>query len=173
MYLIKLFTQIFPFLAIILSLVFSKTNFYIFYLFIGILLSGVFNSFIKNIISKPIADNFNLTSFFRPDNASNCGLFPNDNNKLNNSNIGMPSGHVQTAGFISTYLLLYLNKFNLLNNVYIILLCLLPLVIIYGRVYESNCHTLSQCIIGLIIGIITGLYYFKIIENYIIYQPLL
>ncbi len=79
----------------------------------------------------------------------------------------MPSGHAQTAGFISVYLWLYLNKINMLTDPVKILLLLLPMIVIYGRI-SSKCHNIIQTIIGLLIGVYTGYIYYEIIEKNIV-----
>lgn len=135
-------------------------------LFLGIVLiiNDKFNGILKNYLFKPILGNTNhiiLGLGKRPNGAKNCGYFTNCNAKPSTT-YGMPSGHSQSTLFFSTYVILNLlnNDFN--NNIKIfgtLLFILISIGIMYSRVY-LNCHTIQQVIIGGIIGIILGYFYY-------------
>jgi membrane-associated phospholipid phosphatase len=132
-----------PILLILLSwyLLFDNKNLF-FYFNIGLFSNTVLNIILKGIIQQP-----------RP-------MFDSKKIKLMASHAkeyffqngipfdiyGMPSGHAQTAFFITVFLYLSLKHTNLLY------LCILfSLVICYQRV-KFEYHTISQVIVGSIIG---------------------
>jgi membrane-associated phospholipid phosphatase len=81
--------------------------------------------------------------------------------KMKNNSYGMPSGHSQFAGAVSTYIILhnYKNKFIVISSI------MWMLYIMYSRVYEKF-HTVQQTIVGCFIGCILGYYVY---EYYIFY----
>lgn len=122
------------------------------------------NEYLKELSHKYLG---NSSWGLRPTGAINCGLFIDENNpKKNAKSYGMPSGHTHFASAFATYHFLK-NK-----NPWWFLIALL---IGYSRIY-LNCHTISQVIIGFIIGTISGIiiYYsvntlqftFSKLENY-------
>lgn len=71
--------------------------------------------------------------------------------KIKSNSYGMPSGHSQFAGAVSTYIILHNYK-----NILIILSSIIwMLYIMYSRVYEKF-HTVQQTIIGSFIGCLLG-----------------
>lgn len=108
----------------------------------------------------------------RPSNIISLDNNSNDMDEKNNT-YGMPSGHCQNSFLFSTYLIfniisIYKNKINnyYINILYkflgIIIIISYSLFIIYSRVYEKY-HTIQQCILGSVIGIILGILYYIII----------
>lgn len=126
-----------------------SSDFSLLYFFILLQLNEPLNTIFKNIFKSD-----------RPDGASNCGIINNPNKIA--TTFGMPSGHSQVAWFISIYLILYLyNKQDYTYWKYVILI-ILPLLVMYSRIYMFNCHTPMQTIVGAIFGIILGYLAFKI-----------
>ena len=167
------------FLSITLYLI--TKNLFILYIFIGIILCSIITYFLKNILFKFFKSfilyyNFNyikriLGPFERPPNAKNC-----DNFYINQTNFsytsGMPSGHSILAGYLSVFIYYYLvNKYKIKqeNQKYIFMFSILfVFYTMYTRIL-FECHTLQQTIIGSIIGVILGHYYYmlsnKLINN--------
>ncbi len=76
--------------------------------------------------------------------------------KLKSNSYGMPSGHSQFAGAISTYIILHNYK-----NIFIVVSSIMGMLyIMYSRVYEKF-HTVQQTIIGSFIGCILGYYVYE------------
>jgi len=76
--------------------------------------------------------------------------------KIKSNSYGMPSGHSQFAGAISTYIILHNYK-----NIFIVLSSIMAMLyIMYSRVYEKF-HTVQQTIIGSFIGCIYGYYAYE------------
>ena len=160
-----------------------------FYLVILVLLTIVFNIFLKNAIMKPLYkwsggnDLFLLGIGTRPSGAMSC-QFTIDGKQ--ETSFGMPSGHSQIVWTIGTYFICRLiNRFidnvnkNLnqnsnatmaaiiLDDIWIfisvgIVLCVM-IYISYSRVYIEGCHTIQQVSVGGIIGSILGFlaFYFE------------
>lgn len=99
----------------------------------------------------------------RPDPNAPCGLFgsPVDN-------FGMPSIHAALSLFISMYILqqVRFSKKTLSNEILKIVFIVYPLFIGYSRMY-LKCHSLSQIIMGYIIGYLFFWYIHKFIIPYI------
>lgn len=76
--------------------------------------------------------------------------------KIKSNSYGMPSGHSQFAGSVSTYIILH----NYKNIVIVISSIMGMLYIMYSRVYEKF-HTVQQTIIGSSIGCILGYYAYE------------
>lgn len=149
-----------------------------FYLVILLLLTNVFNVFLKYGVMKPLYkwlnsnDLFLLGSGSRPPGAMNCE-FSIDGKKA--TSFGMPSGHSQIAWTIGIYLICnliyrFINNLNNQNNpnkaeiiMYNILIFISIIVILsaiiyisYSRVYIEGCHTIQQVSVGSIVGLILG-----------------
>ena len=114
-----------PILASVISFIlyFIINDLFIFYLFIGTLLSGILTTFLKDIIFLNIEKFLlyyncytikNILGIFeRPPGAKNCGSFYIDEFNFSKSR-GMPSGHSILAGYISIYMYYYLiNKYKI------------------------------------------------------------
>ncbi len=164
-------------------------NFNSFYIVILVLLTNVFNAFLKYAIMQPLYKWSGSNNIFllgigtRPSGAISC-QFAIDGKKA--SSFGMPSGHSQIAWTIGTYFICRLiNRFidnvnkNLnqnsnatmaaiiLDDIWIfisvgIILCVM-IYISYSRVYIEGCHTIQQVSVGGIIGTILGFlaFYFE------------
>jgi len=177
MLLLNIINELFRALPLLSSLIFGIIYFitndiYMLYIFIGTYITSITTHLCKNLIFKYIEiflsyNNFNtiksiLGSFERPINAKNCGNFYINETNYSTSK-GMPSGHCILAGYISIYMYYYIiNKYKIdkKKHNYILLLCVsFTFYTMYTRVL-FGCHTLEQTIIGGIIGMILGHYYY-------------
>lgn len=160
-----------------------------FYLLILVLLTNVFNAFLKYAVMKPLYkwtggnDLFLLGSGSRPSGAMSC-QFAIDGKRA--TSFGMPSGHSQIAWTIGTYLICQLvNRFIgnvnqnskqgndnttasiILDNIWIFisigLILAVMIYISYSRVYIEGCHTIQQVSVGGIVGVVLGFlaFYFE------------
>ena len=160
-----------------------------FYLVILVILTTLFNAFLKYAVMKPLYklsggnDLFLLGSGSRPSGAMSC-KFALDGKKA--TSFGMPSGHSQIAWTIGTYLICRLiNRFIdnvnqnskqnnntklaslILDNIWIFIsisvILGIMIFISYSRVYIEGCHTIQQVSVGGIIGVILGFiaFYFE------------
>lgn len=87
----------------------------------------------------------------RPVSANNCNIM-NSGGKLDNPWIGMPSGHVMSTAFILTLYGLMIPRLK--NSTYYWLFVVaLVMLVSTGRVLKE-CHTVNQCIVGCICGIL-------------------
>jgi membrane-associated phospholipid phosphatase len=160
-----------------------------FYLVILVILTTLFNAFLKYAVMKPLYkwlgsnDLFLLGSGSRPSGAMSC-KFALDGKKA--TSFGMPSGHSQIAWTIGTYLICRLiNRFIdnvnqnskqnnntklaslILDDIWIFIsigvILGIMIFISYSRVYIEGCHTIQQVSIGGIIGLILGIiaFYFE------------
>ena len=147
---------------------------FLFYLAFGMVVTQYFVKSIKNIFSHfySIFINTNkntnlpiLGRFSRPDGATNCGSFYKSPNNLSTSS-GMPSGHSILAGFTSIYLYYYLiDKYKIKKHFHdkLLITCLLfTFYTMYTRIL-FNCHTIQQTIVGALLGILFGHYYYKLL----------
>ncbi len=113
-----------PFLLFIISFfLLYKTPFFLYLYIIGFILNSLINVFLKNIIRQP-----------RPN--------------IKRASFGMPSGHAQSVFFSTMFILLTLKIPLYITSIY--------LLISFNTGYQSvkyNYHTISQVIIGCLIGI--------------------
>ena len=184
MLLFNIINELFRALPLLSSVIFGLIYFitkdiYIFYIFIGTLLTSIITNISKNIIFKYIEVflsyyNFNtiksiLGTFERPLGAKNCGNFYINETNFSTTK-GMPSGHSILAGYISIYMYYYIiNKYKIdkKKHNYVLLLCIsFTFYIMYTRIL-FGCHTIEQTIIGGIIGIIVGHYYYLLANKLI------
>lgn len=172
-------TQMYPLFLMIGSIMISTItqNPEGIYLFFGLLLSIPTNSVLKNYVAKYIAQLYgrkdisgdivgNFGRFERPIGAANCGVVPN--NHLNDTSYGMPSGHSESAWFASTYIIMYIIDNYPKNSIYYISiasLLIIPMIVMYARVNISKCHTVEQTLVGALVGIVTGVLYYKLIHK--------
>lgn len=158
-----------------------------FYLVILVILTTLFNAFLKIAVMKPLYklsggnDLFLLGTGSRPSGAMSC-KFALDGKKA--TSFGMPSGHSQIAWTIGTYLICRLiNRFidNIKNNnntkmttlilddiwIFISIVIILGVMIFisYSRVYIEGCHTIQQISVGGIIGLVIGFIAFYFEDN--------
>ncbi|KAG5674014.1 hypothetical protein PVAND_004007 [Polypedilum vanderplanki] len=121
----------------------------IFY-FIGILLNEALNMTLKYLIKEPrpaVRDNYYVQ-------------------------FGMPSSHSQFMLFFTTYSILFLFKRlhqnslveRIFRGIIVILMIIVTALICYGRLYLMY-HTLSQVIVGAIIGFMTALIWFVFVHS--------
>lgn len=137
--------------------------------FIGICVQLIVNIILKYSFHK-IYKNRKIPLFgsgLRPEGAANCGFFYDKHeSKYKGLSYGFPSGHSQSAAFISFYLYFFVHKKYYKTNklIYIILttiLILLMVITMLSRIYVENCHTIGQVIAGALIGaIIAYIYYY-------------
>ena len=147
---------------------------FIFYLAIGMVITQYLVKYIKNIFSyfySILINNTNeyielpiLGKFSRPEGAANCGSFYKSTDNLSTSS-GMPSGHSILAGFTSIFLYYYLiDKYKIKKQYHdkVLFSCLLfTFYTMYTRIL-FNCHTIQQTIVGALLGILFGHYYYKL-----------
>lgn len=72
---------------------------------------------------------------------------------------GLPSGHCQTIGFVSAWVIIYLiaNRVNVEISIPIsIILLLVTYMMIYSRAVYFKCHTWLQAMSGTFLGILTA-----------------
>lgn len=123
-----------------------------FYYNVGILVNAILNLVLKGIIQEPRPLFDNKKIHLMKTNAKH--FFYNDGIPFNI--FGMPSGHAQTAFFITVFIYLSLRK----NNIFYLFL-LYSLFICYQRV-KSDYHSLSQVIVGSIVGSAFGYFVYKL-----------
>lgn len=126
------------------------------------LIFGFFGNVLLKNISKFLFPNCKL--FKRPNPPSfGCGAFRNCNNPV--VTWGMPSGHTQIAVMTSVFWILYIldNNPNLdIWNIFTIFkFIILAIIISISRVY-LGCHNWIQVFTGAFIGIILGIFIYKL-----------
>ncbi len=125
-----------------------------------------FNWSLKHLILQPIMGNKSypiIGSGMRPKGAKNCGAFING--KIATS-YGMPSGHSQFAGVITSYIILQLidanannfPKHDVMRGMFVIAALIMGFSVCLSRIY-LGCHTVQQVILGAIIGLCVGTWY--------------
>ena len=156
-----------------LIMVMVKINNYSVFLLIGIIMNYTLNKLLKlNFCgymykNKDSPDN---DIFDRPSNKA-CSIFDVCDKTTKFQTCGFPSGHVQMITFVSIFTILkYYNDYKN-NNMSLykflgisIIFTTLPLMVAYSRV-KIKCHTILQTIAGAIIGAITAIGYYKIVNN--------
>ena len=135
-----------PYIMILYSigLLFSKPNM-LFYFIIGICLSFIVNNILKGIIKQPRPE-FNTKEVSIALQTSAVRYI------LGYDIYGMPSGHAQTSFFITTFI--YLVTRQVLITFFMILL---SIMVMFQRVIYNE-HTISQVLVGAIIGILFGFF---------------
>lgn len=154
-------------IIITISLIFSyfiTHNIELLLLALFLQFSNLMNYLVKNYVFKkffgkqiPLLGRGN-----RPDGAKDCGEFI-DVDSRDSSTYGMPSGHAQFSGFLCVYLILMIldGKYSKkLKIIKIITIITLSFIIVSSRVY-FGCHTIQQVSIGLILGILFGIVFYK------------
>lgn len=135
-----------PYIMILYSigLLFSKPNM-LFYFIVGICLSFIVNNILKGIIKQP-RPKFNTKEVSIALQTSAVRYI------LGYDIYGMPSGHAQTSFFITTFI--YLVTRQVLITFFMILL---SIMVMFQRVIYNE-HTISQVLVGSIIGILFGFF---------------
>jgi membrane-associated phospholipid phosphatase len=175
--LMRMFPEMFPFFCFIIYLATSDNL--LLYIIIVSYINFLLNTLFKNISSRiyKIQRSVNIPIIGRgprPLGSHMCDFG-------HKQSFGMPSGHAQiTWTFVVLVILLILQKkggnYDLcelkhLGNIQskdlfrIICLVLLGITVCYSRVYVEGCHTLEQVIVGTIIGISLGVFFFKMMKN--------
>ena len=134
-----------------LTLLYNKPTLYYYYIF-GLVINSMLNITLKLLIKEP-----------RPLKNANANETKNENtdtslafsNLAHFDNYGMPSGHAQIVFFSSIYI------WSAFKNIKLSLVYLcISLITLYQRV-KYNKHTISQVIVGSIIGsLMAALTYF-------------
>lgn len=128
---------------------------------IGLILNGILWVVLTRFL------NHYLPEYSKRPNTEHCGYI--ENGKSINAS-GLPSGHCQTMGFISIWVILYMIygedyiniRTNPLLSSIIILIALYSIVgMIHSRAYYYKCHTVLQASIGTFIGMITAVVLWK------------
>jgi membrane-associated phospholipid phosphatase len=135
-----------PYIMILYSigLLFSKSNM-LFYFIVGICLSFIVNNILKGIIKQPRPE-FNTKEVSIALQTSAVRYI------LGYDIYGMPSGHAQTSFFITTFI--YLVTRQIFITFFMILL---SVMVMFQRVIYNE-HTISQVLVGAIIGILFGFF---------------
>jgi membrane-associated phospholipid phosphatase len=114
----------------------NKINYLKIYIF-GYILNIILNVILKNIIKEP-----------RPSKNSRALEIAVANKKMVDlDKFGMPSGHAQTCGFTLAFITLVLNN-SFITGLYLVI----TFLSLFQRHKYSN-HTISQLIVGVIVGI--------------------
>jgi membrane-associated phospholipid phosphatase len=138
-------------------------------LFIGLILEdpiGLYflcihfiNSLINPIIKYTVKQS-------RPRGAKNCASYVTYFTKSHS--YGMPSGHSQNMGLVFGFWICYIwtnrHKSSILKVIGALFIIISSLYIPYSRVIVG-CHSVSQVIIGFIIGLIVGVYSYRLYET--------
>ncbi len=142
----------------------SLNNYYLLLLPVGLVISGIINLVLKQLLVL-----FPQKIFVRPDGARGCGA--GCGNNLAEGQQGFPSGHAQTAWFFAIFMIMY--NITFVNNNYLVILIYLifAATISFSRLgyyplLGTLCHTPLQVIVGSNLGIILGLVYFNILYYY-------
>ena len=128
-----------------------------------LLLSGVTNTILKELICKPLMKDKIYPIIgrgTRPNNIESSISY------IKNS-YGMPSAHSQNISVFSIFLIYFIMKSSLKKNekkILIFTLMTFVLIVMYGRVYLSKVHTNQQVIVGYIIGYLVFMIYYKSVE---------
>ena len=122
-----------PLLLFILTVfLLSNKQIFLAYYLIGIFINTIINIFLKLLICDP-----------RPSS--------DIVDRLKFDKYGMPSGHSQSVGFSTAYIFCTLNSQSIF-----VLYSIISLITMFQR-YKNHCHTISQIVIGYIIGIVFGI----------------
>ena len=121
------------------------------YLILGIIITVFFQSFIKDIVDE---DTYKVLK--RPDDAYDCNITNDDG--FCGDEPGFPSGHVASASFFFTLLLLRTNNFTKEN----LIKYNIPVVIMGIARYKKSCHNVTQIIGGYILGLIVAFSLFRL-----------
>ena len=134
------------------------------YFFSILLICEQIKDFVKHKIVKPIMGNKKypiLGRGTRPPGAVDCGLYrTGSKKKCPTTSYGMPSGHSQSALLFSTYNILSLIK-NSNNNPLLYFINIFFAVFIPWSRVNAKVHTIQQTIVGGILGIGLGYFFFN------------
>lgn len=141
-----------PYILIIISifLLINKPIFLYFYIG-GTIVNTIVNFILKELFKDP-----------RPnENKEIIELLSYNGKMVDINKYGMPSGHSQSVGFSSTFI------YFVLKNIYILWGYLIISLITMFQRFQYNYHTLFQILIGFIVGIMIGYYFFACAKNMI------
>jgi membrane-associated phospholipid phosphatase len=129
---------------------------------IGAIVEIILNTSLKSLISTFFP---NFTLFLRPNPPkTGCGYFTDCTKVL--KTYGMPSGHSQSAAVFAVFWTLYiLNNYPTTIYTYfsIIGIIITSIMVLYSRIY-IGCHNTAQVFVGSIIGLIYGIFLYKIVK---------
>ena len=129
-----------------LSLLYKKSTLFSGYV-IGNIINILLNFILKGIFRQP-----------RPTEDSHIfNAYVANGKRLGYDKFGMPSGHAQTAFFSTTFMYFALNN---TNNTIVAIYLLISFITAYQRIKYKN-HTVTQVIVGSIIGTILGFYFYN------------
>lgn len=146
---------------VFMSFVLFKSKYWL-YAGIGLIFNGILWLILTNIT------HYYLPQFAKRPNIVHCGYIENGKS-IDFS--GMPSGHAQTIGFISIWVILYMmfGKDYININTHPILAIIIIMISIYSiigmihsRAYYYKCHTVLQASVGSLIGMISALLLWQI-----------
>ena len=136
-------------LLLIAFLLLEKKQNLFFYYFVGVFLNVIINIILKGIFKQPRpSDDLKTVEL-----ALKKGLF------LPFDVYGMPSGHAQFCAFSSVFLFLSTKNWNIL-----FLLLFLSLIVVWQRIYFEY-HSISQILVGLIVGGLFGFIIYSFSQN--------
>ena len=146
-----------PLITFLIAIIIN--NYYLVFLSIGLIISGIINHLLKLLT---IGSSHKI--FIRPSGAKGCSA--ECGNEPRDGDPGFPSGHAQNAWFFSTFMILYYLAQDRHNPIVIIIYIILALVISFSRLgyipqLGTLCHTQFQVLVGSGLGIILATIYFK------------
>lgn len=141
---------------VILFLVFLENRRFWLFMLAGILINGIIW-----LILGTLTDKYTPDLAKRPQ-TKHCA-YTETNKEISFS--GLPSGHCQTIGFVSAWVILYfiVNRVDIEISVPLsIILVLITYMMMYSRAVYFKCHTWFQAMLGTLLGIMTAgiLWYF-------------
>ena len=129
-------------------------------LFIGCgAVNEISNRFLKHLIKQPRPKGIDYINYWDSfDSQETEELTPTEKNPK--ISYGMPSGHAQNISTGAIFLILYK------KNIYLTVYAVLQIGITLYQRYVYKKHTFEQLCAGTIIGIITGIIYYKLFMLY-------
>lgn len=132
----------------------------------GLAVSTLTTTLLKYITQKTIKDPNKHDYLFRPSGATDCDLFCRDGDRSQKP--GMPSGHMSTTAFFTSYI--YLNMFHnkpwtLSKWIYVAWACTYIPLMAMAR-YIKKCHTPLQIATGFVLGLAISIILTKSIDIY-------
>ncbi len=132
----------------------------------GLVASTLITTLLKYAARIAVKDPSKHSYLFRPSGAFDCDLFCRDGDQ--SSKPGMPSGHMSTVAFFTTYV--YLNTFRghpwTLNKwIYVSWACTYVPLMAMAR-YFKKCHTPLQILVGMLMGLAVSIVLTKIVRHH-------
>jgi membrane-associated phospholipid phosphatase len=139
-----------PFILILFSIFLLINKPFFLYFYIGGTIINIIINFILKVLFKDPRPNENKELF---------ELVLNNGKTLDINKYGMPSGHVQCVAFSCIYIYL------VLDNIYVLWFYLFVSILTAFQRYKYNMHTLFQILIGFMVGLIIGYFFFRSAQN--------